>query len=130
MFRCVMIVFVVSILSFAPVLASENCDNPQTQTDMNICSSIAYTEADKELNVTYQKALGILKDIAPSKVENFKKIQRAWVEFRDLNCKFARDGYEGGTIAPLIFATCMKELTEQRTKQIPDFFQEWGSLEE
>jgi len=30
-----------------------NCNNPQTQSEMNICASIAYQNADRKLNQVY-----------------------------------------------------------------------------
>jgi uncharacterized protein YecT (DUF1311 family) len=32
-----------------------NCNNPQTQSEMNICASIAYQNADRKLNQVYRK---------------------------------------------------------------------------
>lgn len=110
---------------FLQSYASDGCEGAQTQTDMNICSGQAYEKADKELNATYQKALKNLEGSNPQKIENFKEIQRTWIKFRDLNCHYASSLYEGGTIAALIYSECMRELTEQRTKQIPDLFAEW-----
>lgn len=119
------LVLLLSLLSFSQSWAAEDCKDPQTQTDMNICADLAYKEADEELNVTYKKALKILEATNPTEIENFKEVQRAWIKFRDLHCKHAISGYEGGTIVPLIHASCMTELTEQRTKQIPGLFEEW-----
>lgn len=109
----------------APVQAGDVCADPQTQTDMNICAGKAFQEADLALNEIYQKALKLLQESGPEKVEDFKQIQRAWVEFRDLNCAYAADVYEGGSMAPLVRSMCMEKLTQQRIEQIPDLFAEW-----
>ncbi len=117
--------FLLYIVSFSYAYAADDCKNPQTQTDMNICSDLAYKKADEELNVTYKKALKILEGSDAAQIEKFKETQRSWIKYRDLNCDYAVSGYEGGTIAPLIYATCMTELTQERTKQIPQLFGEW-----
>lgn len=113
------------VLSFSQSWAAEDCKDPQTQTDMNICSDKTYKKADEDLNVVYKKALKILDGSDVGQIEKFKEVQRSWLEYRDLNCNYAVSGYEGGTIAPLVYATCMTELTQERTKQIPQLFGEW-----
>lgn len=117
--------FLLCTVSLSYAYAADDCKDPQTQTDMNICSDLAYQKADEELNVTYKKALKILEGSDAAQIEKFKEIQRSWIKYRDLNCDYAVSNYEGGTIAPLIYATCMTELTQERTKQIPQLFGEW-----
>lgn len=124
-------VFILSALlffSFSKLgFAQQNCESPQTQTDMNICSSLSYKEADIKLNETYRKAIKMLENYnEEGRLEEFKNIQRAWIKYRDLNCSYASDLYKGGSIVPLIHATCMEQLTEERTKRIPELFAEWN----
>lgn len=40
-----------------------NCQNPQTQTDMNICAGLDYKAADAELNRAYKAAMAAMKDM-------------------------------------------------------------------
>ena len=124
------VIIIAMILSFGfmdGAYAKEDCSDPQTQTDMNICAHIKYQETDRVLNETYQKAIVILKDNGDKdKVEDFRKIQRAWIKFRDLNCNYSATLYRGGTLAPLIYSNCMERLTRERTNQIPDLFTEWN----
>ncbi|QQG35370.1 MAG: DUF1311 domain-containing protein [Micavibrio aeruginosavorus] len=113
------------LFSVPPSWAAEDCKDPQTQTDMNTCSAQEYKKADEELNAVYKKALKLLEGADAAGIEKFKEVQRSWVRYRDLNCDYATSVYEGGTIAPLIHATCLTELTQERTKQIPKLFAEW-----
>lgn len=110
-----------------PVFAEEDCTNPKTQTDMNICSGIALENADKKLNEIYKKAIDLLDEKEKSQL---KDNQRAWLTYRDLTCEFETRGSEsGGTIWPFIYADCMTRLTKQRSEEIPHGFMEWGTEE-
>ncbi len=50
-----------------------NCNNPQTQSEMNICASIAYQNADRKLNQVYPAILILrfhdIKTLAPRGVK-------------------------------------------------------------
>jgi len=91
-----------------------NCDNPQTQTDMNICAAIYYETADRQLNRVYQQLSSRMRS-------QLTDPQLAWIQFRDTNCEFARSLYEGGTIAPTIHNGCLGGMTEQRTFELETY---------
>lgn len=104
----------------SPLQAKEDCENPITQTAMNICSYEEYKKADEALNTIYQKAL---EHLGKEEKESFRENQRAWITYRDLTCAFETRGKEsGGTIWPLIGNSCMTRLTKQRTEEIPYIF--------
>lgn len=118
----VSLLLLLSVTNFA--IASEgDCLSAETQTDMNICSAKSFEEADKKLNEVYNKGLAILETKVAQ--EPFRETQRAWLAYRDANCKYASSIYEGGTLAPLTHADCMQRLTEQRIEEIPNLFAEW-----
>ena len=109
-----------------PASAQENCTDPQTQTDMNICSFKEFKSADKKLNNTYQKALKKIGD-DKKREEIFRENQRIWIKYRDATCNFeAGERADSGTIWPLIMNSCMTRLTKQRTEEIPKGFMEWS----
>ena len=93
------------------VAQTPNCDNPQTQTQMNICAAIYYETADKKLNEVYQELSGQMRS-------QLTDPQLAWIEFRDTNCEFARNLFEGGSIAPTIQNECLGGMTQQRTFEL------------
>lgn len=79
-----------------------------------------FQNADKELNEVYNK---ILTDHKKDTIfiENLKKAQRLWVQFRDaeLTMKFpAYPGNHYGSILPMCRAFYLKELTENRTETL------------
>lgn len=123
--RLVVLTLLLTTISYATAWADIDCKDAQTQTDMNICADYAFKKSDEDLNATYKKALKMLQTSDASKLKKFKETQRAWIKFRDLNCDYAAKVYEGGTMARMAHASCMQELTEQRTKQIPHLFPEW-----
>lgn len=95
-----------------------NCNNPQTQSEMNICAGISYQNADKKLNQVYQR---LLPKLETSRRQKLVAAQQAWLKFRDASCAFEKSEVEGGTMAPMIYGGCMATLTEQRTKQLQGY---------
>jgi len=105
-----------------------DCKDPQTQSDMNICSGRAYRAADAAMVVQYNLVAARMKkmdlnldqtyDDRPGYFAAFLDSQRAWLKFRDAACVV--EGYyaRGGTMEPLLVNTCFEELTKQRTEQL------------
>ena len=82
-----------------PAAAAEDiidCENASTTVEMNFCSDKAFQEADAKLNDVYKS---VLEHIAESDGEEpydreswekaMRESQRAWVAFRDADCKGA-----------------------------------------
>lgn len=97
-----------------------NCKNPQTQTELNICSGVDYQRADKQLNQVYNQ---VRDQLSANRRQQLIVAQRAWISFRDADCKFARSAVEGGTMAPLIANTCLEDLTKKRTSELNSYQQ-------
>lgn len=102
----------------APAMALD-CNKAMTQNDMNICAAQSYQAADKVLNTNYKRLMTKLKDNAPAR-DKLRTAQRAWLTFRDTQCDFEGYGVEGGSMQPLIVASCKAQLTKQRAKQLED----------
>lgn len=95
-----------------------NCNNPQTQSEMNICEGVRYQQADKRLNLVYKQLLPKLENLRRKKLIT---AQQAWINFRDKSCAFEKSEVEGGTMAPMIEAGCLAEMTKQRTAQLESY---------
>lgn len=95
-----------------------NCNNPQTQTAINECTTLSYQKADKKLNQVYQQLLPTLER---SRKQKLIAAQLAWLKFRDTNCDFERSRYEGGSIAPSIYFGCLENTTKLRTQQLQEY---------
>ncbi|MBW4494527.1 MAG: DUF1311 domain-containing protein [Oscillatoria princeps RMCB-10] len=100
-------------------LAQEpNCNDPQTQAEMNACAGLLYESADKTLNEVYQQVRSKLRG---ANREKLTLAQRAWIEFREGNCEFAKSQVEGGTMAPAIRAGCLADITEKRAASLESY---------
>lgn len=97
-----------------------NCNNAQTQSDINQCAQLSYQNADKKLNQVYKQ---LLPKLSGSRKQKLITAQQAWIRFKDSSCEFERSGYEGGSIAPTIYFGCLETATNQRTKQLQEYIQ-------
>ncbi|MFK0735156.1 MAG: lysozyme inhibitor LprI family protein [Gloeotrichia echinulata HAB0833] len=66
-----------------------NCNNAQTQLEINQCALFSYQNADKKLNRVYQQFLPKLDKYRKQKLIN---AQQTWIKFRDASCEFERSG--------------------------------------
>jgi uncharacterized protein YecT (DUF1311 family) len=122
-------------LAFALLLAAQdpqpNCTDPQTQTEMNHCAAVDFERADAELNTEYRRSIAAAQaadregasyriegDTRPGEEATLREAQRAWVAFRDANCRL--EGYEarGGTMEPMLYSGCLATLTRARTAEL------------
>ncbi|NDJ19724.1 lysozyme inhibitor LprI family protein [Myxacorys almedinensis] len=101
--------------------AQPNCQDPQTQLDMNLCAAKAAQTADRTLNQVYRRVRAIYQGTALDK--QLIDAQLAWMTFRAENCTFAKRRFEGGSIAPMIEQSCMERLTRQRTEELASFLE-------
>lgn len=97
------------------VLCFSNNSFAQTQSEMNETANVKYKKADAELNKVYKQLMTIL-----DQNEKLLLIQaeKDWVKYRDSHCKFDVSQYEGGSIQPLIYSTCLEEITRKRIAEI------------
>ena len=109
-----------------------DCATAVTTVDLNACAEQSLDVADKALNETYKK---ILADLALPDTENaagnakwteaLKVSQRAWVAFRDADCdKLMVHEAGGGTATTGAILGCMTEMTDARTKNLKDRYEE------
>ena len=68
--------------------------------------------ANRDLNLAYQKILAKLSPIERAKLQ---QAQRLWVRFRDANCAAEQELYDG---APMVQAACEAADTRQRTAEL------------
>jgi len=109
------IVGLLVLMSAVTLYAEDNCADPQTQLDMNLCQQKAFEKADAELNGIYKQVVAQL-DVTGKGL--LKEAQRSWIKFRDQECKFEAFKYEGGSMQPLIVSGCLTELTRQRVESL------------
>jgi uncharacterized protein YecT (DUF1311 family) len=107
-----------------------NCDNPQYQAEMNACAAQDFVRADAELNTAYratiQSAQAADRDYArtasgpdePGEEASLREAQRAWVTFRDANCRGESFEARGGSMQPMLYDGCRATLTRARTAEL------------
>lgn len=100
------------------------CGSASSQTDMNLCYGEQYRKADARLDTVYSKLLGASSE-GHSKdqklnepVQHLKAAEHAWLTYRDLHCSAAREQYEGGSLAPTVWAVCMETVTRHRIEEL------------
>jgi uncharacterized protein YecT (DUF1311 family) len=102
----------------APGLAAAqpDCSTATTQIEMNVCASARWQHADAELNRLWK----IVKPAADARGtgEALLQEQRAWLARRDAACEAERASHGGGSIAPLMYFSCMEEMTLARNAQL------------
>jgi uncharacterized protein YecT (DUF1311 family) len=99
---------------------ADPCPEAHTQLDMNVCADAQYRKADAELNRVYQQVVRASGG-ADAKL---KAAQLAWLKFRDAECDYESSQYEGGSMKPMIYSFCLRDVTAARTKQLRDALKE------
>lgn len=97
------------------------CGKAQSQGEMNICWGNEYKKADMVLNQVYRKLAAMLDEEPKAQL---KEAQLAWISYRDKNCAFVADVYKGGSLRPTVFAICLFDVTNNRTAELRNQFNE------
>lgn len=103
----------------AAAQSTAECVSPQSQQLMNACAAKEYAAADAALNTAWGSAKSFADAIGQGK--ELLKAQRAWLAYRDAACAVHASPYEGGSLQPLIRATCLSEITKERTAMLLEF---------
>jgi|GEM_PF-2878273 len=107
--------------------AYTSCMNNATSTlGYKNCIGTAYDEADAELNKVYKSITSPLKkQNDPDSVEILKRLveaQRAWITFRDANCKLAGIQMLNGSGESPIVGGCIVTSTISRVRELQNLF--------
>ncbi|NHI00043.1 lysozyme inhibitor LprI family protein [Oceanimonas sp. MB9] len=92
-----------------------------TQVEMNQQSQRNYQAADRALNQAYGQ---LMNSLASDRRKKLKAAQRAWLRFRDAQAELVSSAYEGGSMQPLVHSEELRRLTESRTRELEQQFQE------
>jgi uncharacterized protein YecT (DUF1311 family) len=96
-----------------------DCAQASDQATMNRCATEEYQRADAALNGLYKQVQQRLKD-DDVQMKRLIAAERAWVSFRDLECKF-ESAPSGGSASEMALATCLSSLTSQRSAALKGF---------
>ena len=92
-----------------------DCNNPSTQTAMNLCTDLRYEAADRTLNRAYQ---ALVPNLSAMRRQKLTDAQLRWIKFRDTECTFVGSLVEGGSMQPMIVSGCKGQITQQRTTDL------------
>ena len=100
------------------------------QTDMNICAQNDYRRADQAMNAQWKRTLSVMRnrdrDAAPyadmlrgpGYAQALIRAQRAWIAWRDANCRVEGYAARGGSLEPMLVSFCKTEMTKLRLVEL------------
>ena len=95
----------------------------QTQAEMNQTAAQGYYKADAELNKVYKMLMSKLDENGKALLI---KAENDWIKYRDSHCKFEASFYEGGSMQPMIYSSCLESVTMDRIKELKAAIKEFG----
>jgi uncharacterized protein YecT (DUF1311 family) len=98
----------------APALALD-CSGQETEGAARACSGQRLRDADTKLNQTYN---ALLKRFDATQQAMLRASEKAWLAYRDAQCKLAASGVDGGSAQPMVTANCLGDLTSARLKEL------------
>ena len=120
-----MVTSILALSLAATQVALPGCTDSSNQRELNQCASDEFVRADAELNREWREQARRARtaDAQPgrpslSQYDALLESQRDWLRFRDSECDRRALHYWGGSIVPLIRATCMTDLTRARVRQL------------
>lgn len=93
----------------------QSCSGLTAQSEMNRCAQDEYRKVDAELNRVYQQ---VMSKLEPDHRERLKIAQRAWITFRDAHCDCEAFTFNGGSMQPLSYYSCLSATTKERITQL------------
>jgi uncharacterized protein YecT (DUF1311 family) len=124
------VIAAVALLMLAQAASSDDldCDEAQTQAEMNLCAVREYEAADAALNQQWTTTVARMRaldaevdgehDKQPGHFETLLEGQRAWLRFRDAQCLSESFMARGGSMQPMLDSQCKTYMTVLRTEQL------------
>ena len=111
------------ILIFFCLLLVVNKAYSQTQMEMNQSAAQGYYKADAELNKVYKVLMSKLDEKGKALLI---KVENDWIKYRDSHCNFEASFYEGGSMQPMIYSSCLESVTMDRINELKAAIKEVG----
>jgi uncharacterized protein YecT (DUF1311 family) len=114
--------------------AANPYDKAVSQIELNACSAEQYRKADERLNALYASLMNSLRSGAQQGSDDERKYQeiaiqkltaaeKEWIKYRDLHCDAVKQQFEGGSIAPMMWSSCMEQVTNDRILEITNGYE-------
>ena len=99
------------------VQEQDECQNVEGQGPRNRCYAAQSERVEAELNGKYQELLGALDGHSMSdKKKDLINVERLWVKFKEANCTFEGNMYEGGTLSSQVKSQCLTREAKRQTQ--------------
>ncbi|MBQ4774598.1 lysozyme inhibitor LprI family protein [Pectobacterium versatile] len=107
----------IALFALQPITqaAALDCNNANTQLDMNQCAVQEYKKVDGELNQLYQDV--VKRVVIEEHKALLKSAQRKWIAYRDADCEFQTFPTTGGSVHGMVYSQCLTEKTAERVKE-------------
>lgn len=124
-----LLILLAVLLMAVPAASAQNWDCADSgnlpQQGMNYCAGVDFEEADRAMNVAWKHVKTEIDTRDADMPEQWQgwgavllKAQRAWLEYRDAHCESEGFQFRGGTMEPLIVASCKAHETRMRTQEL------------
>jgi uncharacterized protein YecT (DUF1311 family) len=97
------------------------CGDTGTQAEANACARLEYRKADEEMNKLYGRLMTELADYKGDDQQKLQRAQALWLQYRDANCESEASIYQGGSIRPAVYNSCLASVTRERTRRLAEF---------
>jgi uncharacterized protein YecT (DUF1311 family) len=119
------LLIVLALVLSTPALAAADSDMTQeyltcmdkskgVTSEMMDCISAETARQDARLNENYKR---LMSKVSAKRKKTLLEAQRAWIKFREVNCRFYYDP-DGGTAARLAGSDCFLQATADRAKEL------------
>lgn len=117
-----------SVLLMIVAAAASNCGDKLNQLAMTMCQADVAGRADAEMNGVWKQVYAQMQrsdreetttdssemGFAPALLAS----QRAWLTYRDAECRIESFEWRGGSMQPFTYSQCMTQVTQARTRQL------------
>ena len=97
------------------------CGETATQPEANECARREYRKVDAELNKLYLRLMSELAVYKGDVQEKLRRAQASWQLYRDATCESEASIFEGGSIQPAVYNSCLASVTRERAKRLAEF---------
>jgi uncharacterized protein YecT (DUF1311 family) len=112
-------------LSIPAAAQDVDCTRTSIQSELNYCAEQDWQVADADLNRVYKAVMAAMKAMdqgLPPELQGaattLRDAQRAWITFRDANCRLAGYPMRGGSAEPLLIYGCLRQMSVERTEEL------------
>jgi len=111
----------ISMLLIIAATVTGSCGDRPNQTAMTMCQKAAADVADAEMSWTWVKVKAKMQAADRAEAGNVAALlasQRAWLAFRDAECRIESYEWRGGSMQAYTENQCLTEVTKARTRQL------------